>query len=94
MSPAESDEGSLTRCIRAIVVRILEVDDAELTDTSLFHEDHGAESINEVEVLAALEEEFDIVVEDKQAARMVNVAATRQVVAELLREADASVVVP
>jgi acyl carrier protein len=87
VSPAEHSGEQLTRRIREIAVRILEVDDADLTDTSLFHEDHGADSVNGVEVQAALEQAFDIVLEHEQAVRMINVAATREIVVEVLRGA-------
>ncbi|GAB3898710.1 acyl carrier protein [Kibdelosporangium lantanae] len=67
--------------IKALVCDILELDEADVTDTSLFKEDHGADSLTSIEVVAALEKKYGIVVEQAEMARMVNVAGVCEMVA-------------
>ncbi|MBM0232571.1 acyl carrier protein [Micromonospora sp. STR1_7] len=55
---------------------------ADVTDTSLFKEDHGADSLRAIEILAALEREFDITIDQAELSRMVNLNGVRAVVAE------------
>jgi acyl carrier protein len=40
--------------IKEIVCDILEIEPSEMTDTSLFKEDHGADSLGAIEILSAL----------------------------------------
>jgi acyl carrier protein len=68
--------------IRTIVCGILEIDEAEVTETSLFREDHGADSLRAIEILAALEKEFGVVIELSELPRMVNLSGVRDVVGE------------
>lgn len=58
--------------IKEIVCEILEIDPAELTDTSLFKEDHGADSLGAIEILSALERTFDVEIDQAELTRMVN----------------------
>jgi acyl carrier protein len=50
-----------------VVTRTLKIDRGRITDDSRFVEDLGAESIQSVELIAALEEEFDIEMDDEAA---------------------------
>jgi acyl carrier protein len=68
--------------IREIVVDILELDEDELTDTSLFIEDHDADSLRAIEILASLEREFKIVIDQAELARMVNLDGVYEVVSK------------
>lgn len=68
--------------IKEIVCDILEIDSGELTDTSLFKEDHQADSLRAIEILAELERRFDVVIDQAELARMVNLAGVYGVVAE------------
>ncbi|MBS2962363.1 acyl carrier protein [Actinocrinis puniceicyclus] len=68
--------------ITDIVVGILEIDPAELTDESLFKEDHDADSLRAIEILAALEREFKVEINQAELARMVNLQGIYQVIAE------------
>ncbi|MFF2650677.1 acyl carrier protein [Streptomyces sp. NPDC058045] len=68
--------------VRDIVVDILELEEEVVTDTSLFIDDHGADSLRAIEILAALEREFDITIDQAKLAEMVNLEAVYQVVAE------------
>jgi len=53
--------------VKEVVARTLKVDPSFVTNEARFVEDLGAESIQSVELVAALEEEFDIEMEDEQA---------------------------
>ena len=68
--------------IKEIVCDILEIDQTEVTDTSLFKEDHQADSLRAIEILAALEKRFDVVIDQAELARMVNLAGVYEVVAD------------
>jgi acyl carrier protein len=68
--------------IKEIVCDILEIDEDEATETSLFSEDHGADSLRAIEILASLEKEFGVVIDQSELSRMVNLKAVYEVVAE------------
>jgi len=70
--------------IKSIVCEILEIDPAEMTDTSRFKEDHEADSLGAIEILSALERELDVEIEQEQLARMVNLSGVVAVVDEAL----------
>ena len=53
--------------IRNVVVHILKVDPARITDEARFVEDLGAESVQSIELVAAFEEEFDIEMDEEAA---------------------------
>lgn len=67
--------------IKEIVCDILELDEDEVSDTSLFNEDHGADSLRAIEILAALEKEFKIEIDQAELGRMVNLQGVGEVVA-------------
>ena len=68
--------------IQEIVCDILELDTDEVTETSLFKEEHGADSLRAIEILAALERTFDITIDQAELGRMVNMVGVYQVVSE------------
>jgi acyl carrier protein len=68
--------------IREIVCDILEIDPGEVTDSSRFKEDHDADSLRAIEILAALEKRYDLVIDQAELARMVNLTGVYEVVAE------------
>jgi len=78
----EKDKGR----IKEIVCEILEIDPAELTETSFFKEDHGADSLRAIEILAALERTFRVTIDQAELDRMVNLAAVFSVVDEAAKE--------
>lgn len=69
--------------IREIVVEYLEVDAEELTEHSRFKEDHQADSLRLMDVLAALEMKFNIEIDEAQFVRMVDLHSVCEVVSEL-----------
>ncbi|MDK0524968.1 acyl carrier protein [Streptomyces sp. ML-6] len=68
--------------IKEIVCDILELDLDEVTDTSLFKEEHDADSLRTIEILSAMERAFDIALEQAELSRMTNLAGVYAVVAE------------
>ena len=59
--------------VRAIIAEQLGVKLEEVTDGASFIEDLGADSLDTVELVMALEEEFGIEIPDEDAEKMVSV---------------------
>jgi acyl carrier protein len=70
------------RQIREIIAEHLELESGELSDTSLLVEDHAADSLSRIDILAALEKEFSVSIDQEAMERMVNVKGVYAVVAE------------
>ncbi|MEU5611101.1 acyl carrier protein [Streptomyces sparsogenes] len=68
--------------IKEIVTDILEIDPDEVTETSLFKEEHDADSLRAIEILAALEKEFNVVIAQSELSRMVNLKGVYEVVSQ------------
>ncbi|MEU9970063.1 acyl carrier protein [Streptomyces malaysiensis] len=68
--------------IKEIVTDILEIDPDEVTETSLFKEEHDADSLRAIEILAALEKTFNVVIDQSELARMVNLQGVYEVVSD------------
>lgn len=68
--------------IKELVCEILEIEPADVSPTSLFREDHHADSLRAIEILAALERTLDITIDQTELARMVNIEGVYTVVAE------------
>ncbi|MCL5058722.1 MAG: acyl carrier protein [Actinobacteria bacterium] len=56
--------------VKAIISEQLGVDETDVTMESSFIEDMGADSLDIVELVMALEEEFDIVIPDEDAEKI------------------------
>ena len=56
--------------VKAIIVDKLGVDASEVTETASFTNDLGADSLDTVELIMALEEEFDIEIPDEKAEKI------------------------
>lgn len=68
--------------IREMICDILEIDPSEMTETSLFKEDHHADSLSAIEILASLEKTFNVTIDQAELSRMVNLEGVYRVVAE------------
>lgn len=68
--------------IKQIVSDILEIEPADMTLTSLFKEDHDADSLRAIEILASLEKAFGLEIPQDALVRMVNLQGVYQVVQE------------
>ncbi|MEW8977782.1 MAG: acyl carrier protein [Symbiobacterium sp.] len=61
--------------VKAIIVDQLSVEEDEVTPDASFIEDLGADSLDIVELIMALEEEFEIEVPDEDAEKLTTVGA-------------------
>ena len=59
--------------VRSIVVEQLSVDEADVKPESNFQNDLGADSLDTVELVMALEEEFEIEIPDEDAEKITTV---------------------
>jgi acyl carrier protein len=71
--------------IKQIVCDTLEVEPDEVSDDSLFVEDHDADSMRLIEILSALELQLGVTIDQREMPRMVNLAGVYEVIAELRR---------
>nr|BCN28631.1 acyl-carrier protein [Streptomyces sp. SANK 60404] len=79
---SETLQTERVEAIKEIVCDILEIEEDEVTMVSLFKEDHKADSLRAIEILAALEKKFSVVIDQSELPRMVNIEGVYQVVAE------------
>lgn len=70
--------------IKSVVCRVLEVGADEVTPTTLFVEDLGADSMKLLELLANLEIEFDVEVDESEFERLINLDGVHQVLCAAL----------
>ncbi|GAB3484178.1 acyl carrier protein [Amycolatopsis cihanbeyliensis] len=70
--------------IKEIVCDILELEEEEVTQTSLFKEEHDADSLLAIEILAALEKQFGVLIDQTELTRMVNLKGVYEVVTEAI----------
>jgi len=66
--------------IKEMVCEILEIDEDEITETSLLKEDHDADSLRAIEILASLERNFKAKIPQDELIRMVNLKGIIEVV--------------
>lgn len=66
---------NLEERVKKIIVEQLGVDEAEVKNESSFVEDLGADSLDTVELVMALEEEFDTEIPDEEAEKITTVQA-------------------
>lgn len=71
-----------TARIKDIVCEILEIEPEDLGPTDSFAEDHDADSLRAIEILAALEREFAVEIPQDELGRMTDLAGVREVVAQ------------
>ena len=64
---------SVEEKVKEIIIDQLGVDDKQVTATASFIEDLGADSLDTVELVMALEEEFDIEIPDDEAEKIAKV---------------------
>jgi len=61
---------SIEKRVKEIVAEQLGVDEAQVTNEASFMDDLGADSLDTVELVMALEEEFDIEISDESAEKI------------------------
>ena len=64
---------SVEEKVKEIIVDQLGVDDKQVTTSASFIDDLGADSLDTVELVMALEEEFDIEIPDEEAEKIATV---------------------
>lgn len=64
---------SIDKRVKEIVAEQLGVDEAQVTNEASFMDDLGADSLDTVELVMALEEEFDIEISDEAAEKIQSV---------------------
>jgi acyl carrier protein len=70
--------------IKSVVCRVLEVGADEVAPTTLFVEDLGADSMKLLELLANLEIEFDVEVDESEFERLINLDGVYEVLGTAL----------
>jgi acyl carrier protein len=68
--------------LREMIAEVLEVEPEEITETSLFVEDHEADSLRAIEILARIEKKYKVEVPQEKLAEMVNLRAVYNTLAE------------
>ena len=64
---------SVEERVKQIIVEQLGVDEAEVTPTASFVDDLGADSLDQVELVMAFEEAFDLDIPDEDAEKITTV---------------------
>jgi acyl carrier protein len=64
---------SIEERIKKIICEQLEVDEKDVVPEASFVDDLGADSLDQVELIMAMEEEFDISISDEEAEKIVTV---------------------
>lgn len=59
--------------VKKVIVDRLGVDESEVTENASFREDLGADSLDVVELVMELEDEFDMEISDEDAEKIVTV---------------------
>jgi len=81
---------SVEKRMKKIIAEILGLNEKEIKRDSIFVDDLGVESLDVVEMIAAMEEEFDIEISDEEAERNVTVGQAIDYIKEKLKKKRAS----
>ncbi|OIJ65808.1 acyl carrier protein [Streptomyces mangrovisoli] len=66
--------------LREIIIEVLELEADELTDTSSFIDDHDADSLLAIEILARIEKDLGVTIPQDDLTEMSNLDGVRAVV--------------
>lgn len=66
----------IAKKLREIVAEQLGVEESAVTDNCHFYDDLGADSLDQVELIMAIEEEWDIEIEDTDAEKLLTFKET------------------
>jgi len=81
------DTANIELRVRTIIAEVLRVSDDRITTESRFREDLGADSLDLVTLLMALEQEFSGSISDKEAAGMTTVGQAVAIISMLNQNA-------
>ena len=77
---------SIEERMKKIISEILGIDESEITREDRFVEDLGVESLDVVEMIAAIEEEFNIEIPDEEAEKNLTVGEAIDYIKEKLEK--------
>lgn len=80
---------SIETRVKEIITEQLGVDEKEVTQDASFIDDLGADSLDTVELVMALEEEFDIEISDEDAEKIITVGDAVTYITENAKEESA-----
>lgn len=83
---AATGSQSIDEAVGKAVAEILGTDLTMITPGSRFKEDLGADSLDSVEIVMALEEEFDIMIPDEEAEKMAKISDVTDYISRILAE--------
>lgn len=72
--------------LREMIAEVLEEDPENITETSLFVEEHEADSLRAIEILARIEKKYKVEVPQERLADMVNLRAVYDTLVEFSAE--------
>ena len=79
---------SIENRVKEIITEQLGVDQKEVTTEASFIDDLGADSLDTVELVMALEEEFDIEIPDEDAEKIITVSDVTNYIKEKAKDLD------
>jgi acyl carrier protein len=82
------DVNAIKARVRKIVSEQLGIKEQELNDEASFRDDLGADSLDSVELVMALEEEFETEIPDEEAEKITTVKETIEYIVEKLEKAE------
>ena len=77
---------SVAQEVKEIIVEQLGVDPAQVTDEASFVDDLGADSLDTVELIMALEEKFGLEIKDEEAEKITTVGQAVKYIEEKTKE--------
>lgn len=84
MSTIELTENPLYQRLRTLTVDVLDLRDEQVEPSARFTDDLGADSLDLVELVEALEEEFEVRIDDEELADIATVGEAYSLIAEKL----------
>jgi acyl carrier protein len=72
--------------VKKIIMEKLGVEESQITDEARFIEDLGADSLDTVELMMALEDKFEREIPDEEAEKLTTVGAAIKYIEEKLKE--------
>ncbi|MCE6995134.1 acyl carrier protein [Saccharothrix sp. S26] len=82
MTKALTTEPQRLDDLREIVAEVLEIEPEEITETSDFAEEHDADSLRAIEILARIEKKYKVSIPQAELPNMVNLRAVYTVLAQ------------
>lgn len=77
-----TNNSEIFKRVQKIIVNHLGVEESKVTETANFIDDLGADSLDQVELVMAFEEEFGIEIPDDAAEKIVNVGNAVKYISE------------